>query len=170
VNKRCTILIIVVLAVLVLPAFGYAQSFQGGINTNVTVGSVINFTRVDNNPTTLNLTTATEIENGITVLNLSTFAIKSNVPWLVSAASATAFFSASGLYSSANMPASVLTLQVPTKTAVALSTTSKTLTSGTRGANTVSGNTFSTNITANPGFNYGPGSYSITINYTLTAQ
>jgi hypothetical protein len=68
------------------------------------------------------------------------------------------------------MPASVLSLHVPGQSAKALSTTNQTLTTGTRGTAAVTGNTFSLNLTATPGFSYGPGSYTIIINYTLTAQ
>jgi hypothetical protein len=44
------------------------------------------------------------------------------------------------------------------------------LKSGAIGNTSVSGNTFNMNLKATPGFTTGPGSYSITLVYTLTAQ
>jgi len=109
--------------------------------------------------------------SGYTVNNFNTVAIKSTAAWSLSVASATPYFSASGVSASSNMPASVIGLvksgQSPT---IQLSTTPQLLASGNRGNASQSGNTFMMNLTATPGYNYGAGIYSLTIAYTLTAQ
>jgi hypothetical protein len=147
-----------------------AQSFSADGVRTVSVSSVYELTKVDNASGSLNFTTVSQIADAVSITNLSTFSVKSNVPWVFSASSATANFLGVGVYASTNMPASVLSLQVPGQAARVLSTTNQTLTTGTRGTAAVAGNTFSLNLTATPGFSYGPGSYTISVNYTLTAQ
>jgi hypothetical protein len=44
------------------------------------------------------------------------------------------------------------------------------LKSGAIGNNSVSGNTFNMNLKATPGFTTGPGTYTLSLVYTLTAQ
>lgn len=149
---------------------GYTQSFSASNNETVSVGSVFVFSKADNTSNNVNFTTVSQIADGILINNLSTFSVKSNVPWVFSTSSATPNFTGSGTYASSNMPASVLSLVVPGQTSRTLSTSNQTLTTGTRGNTSIPGNTFSIDLTATPGFSYGPGSYSITINYTLTAQ
>jgi hypothetical protein len=147
----------------------FAQSFSATNMRTASIGSVYVFTKVDNTSNNLNFTTVAQIADAISITNFSTFSVKSNVPWVFSASSATANFLGVGVYASLNMPASVLSLVVPGQTSRALSTTNQTLTTGTRGNSSVTGNTFSLDLTAAPGFSYGPGSYSIEIKYTLTA-
>jgi hypothetical protein len=153
-----------------LAKVSYAQSFSGTSTGTASIGSVYTFSKLDNTSNNINFNTVSQIADGIPIQNFSTFSIKSNVPWVFSTSSATANFVGIGLYASTNMPASVLSLVVPGQTSRALSTTNQTLTTGTRGNTSTSGNTFSIDLTAAPGFSYGPGSYSIVINYTLTAQ
>jgi len=145
-------------------------SFSGTSDPNITVGTVLAMTMTAGTSYNINFTTASQIASGITVNNMNNFQVKSNMPWYLSVSAATPNFTGTGTYASANMPASVITVGVTGQTAVSLSTTNKTLIVGNRGSYTATGNSFSTNYTANPGFSYGPGNYSITINYTLTYQ
>jgi hypothetical protein len=117
----------------------------------------------------INFTTVNQLKNGITNSNVNTFYVKSNVAWNLSVKASTQYFSNAGTFSSANMPASILTIVSPNASKV-LSTTDQVFNSGTAGAATKAGNTFNMNIIANPGFNYGPGTYTLNIVYTLTAQ
>ena len=149
----------------------YCQySFSGTSESNVSISTVLGMTMTAGTSYNINFSTASQIASGITVSNMNNFQVKSNMPWYLSVAAATPYFTGTGTYSSNNMPASIISVGVTGQTAVILSTTNQTLLLGNRGSYTATGNTFSTNYTANPGFNYGPGNYSITINYTLTYQ
>ena len=51
-----------------------------------------------------------------------------------------------------------------------LTTTDQVLATGNRGNTSSAGNSFNMDLKANPGYNYGPGIYTLSIVYTLTAQ
>ena len=125
---------------------------------------------VTNSSTSATLSNA-QYSSGYTASNFNTISIKSNNNWALSVSSSTPFFSASGTYSSSNMPASVIGVAKSGQSSfVQLSSTAQQLASGNRGNTTASGNSFNMDFKANPGYNYGPGIYSLTIVYTLAAQ
>ncbi len=69
------------------------------------------------------------------------------------------------------MPASVLgVVKSGLSSYVQLSSTDQVLATGNRGNASTTGNSFNMDLKATPGYNYGPGIYSLAIVYTLTAQ
>jgi hypothetical protein len=107
----------------------------------------------------------TDYQNGLSNLNASSLQVKSNRPWAVSVASATANFSGPASPSPA-MPASVLGIRLNGGSSYgALSTTAQSLTSGARGTSS-----FSVDYNANPGFSYDAGTYTMSVVYTATQQ
>lgn len=150
----------------------YAQnySFQGVVYPTVTVRKVLNFTITSNASSAINFTSSSDFSDGISIPNFATVKIKSNVAWAFGVSTTTPFFSASGPYASTDMPSQVLAMRLSTQTQhQPLTTTSKILTTGTRGDDQAAGNFFNLSLHADPKYDYGPGIYSVTINYTLTA-
>lgn len=146
-------------------------SFNGTVNTTVTIPTVMSVQLIQNSSSTVNFSSATQYSNGLALNNFYTAEVQSNIPWVFSVAASTPFFSASGAEASTNMPCSVLAVKLSTQANFTnLATTNVTLASGTNGSKTVAGNTFNLDIKANPGYNYGAGIYSLVVNYTLTAQ
>jgi len=108
---------------------------------------------------------------GYTITNFNSFTIKSNQLWKLGVSAATPNFSASGTYASTDMPASVIgVVKSGQSTYIQLSSTDQVLATGNRGNTSTSGNSFNMDLKATPGYNYGPGIYSLAIVYTLTAQ
>lgn len=106
-----------------------------------------------------------DYQNGLTNTNASSLRVKSNRPWAVTVASATANFSGPAAPSPA-MPSTVLGVRLNGGSSfTALSTTEKSLTSGARGIEN-----FSIDYNANPGFAYDAGTYTISVVYTATQQ
>jgi hypothetical protein len=156
--------------ILLLPVHALAQySFNGNITSSVNIQNVMVLSVTSNAATVVTLNN-TQYSNGYTMANFNTFNIKSNVPWRLSVASATPYFSASGTYASTNMPASVIGVAKSGQPFVKLTTTPQLLASGNRGNSAKTGNSFNMDFQATPGYNYGPGIYTITLLYTLTAQ
>ena len=148
---------------------GNSQSFNGTISPSVNVQNVMSVTVVQN-IASINFSTFDQFNNGITVSNYTTLQIKSNADWTFSASTTTQYFSASGGSASPTMPASILQMAKSTSaTYYTLSTTPQQITSGIRGDLTQPTNIFNVNLKATPGYEYGPGTYSITIRYTVTA-
>jgi hypothetical protein len=159
---------IVCLSFMCLVARG--QSFNGTINPSVGVATVLNLNVVQN-ISSISFSTYDQFNNGVTVSNYSTLQLKTNVNWTFSASTTTQYFSASGSSASPNMPASILQMALSTNpTYYTLSTTPQQINAGTLGDLTTPGNIFNVNLKATPGYDYGPGTYSITITYTIAAQ
>jgi hypothetical protein len=149
---------------------GTGQSFNGTINPVVSIQSVMAVSITNNASPTINFTNA-QYATGYTISNFNTFNIKSNQPWRLSVSSATPNFSASGTYASNNMPASVIgVVKSGQSPFMPLSSTDQVMATGNRGTAGTTGNSFNMDLTANPGYNYGPGIYTLTIVYTLSAQ
>lgn len=126
---------------------------------------------VTNNASPAITFTNSQYTNGYTVSNFNSFTVKSNQPWTLSVSAATANFSASGTYASSNMPASVIgVVKSGQSPYLQLTTTGQVLATGNRGNTSTTGNSFNMDFKANPGYNYGPGIYTLSIVYTLTAQ
>jgi hypothetical protein len=146
-------------------------SFKGTITPLVTVQTVLSLELTHNVSGTMDFNSTPQYSDGISIPNFITVKIKSNKTWAFGVATTTANFNASGLYSSPNMPSQVLSMRQSSQTQDhSLSTTTKIIATGGAGNAAKSGNTFDVNMKANPKYDYGPGIYTITINYTLTAQ
>lgn len=122
---------------------------------------------------TSNITFSTPDQYGAeyVINNFNSIRIKSNQAWNLSLAATSSVFTASGSFASSNMPASVCRIGVTGRSStLTLSTTSQLLSTGSRGNDALSGNTFDITLRVNPGYNYGAGIYTIGIVYTLTAK
>lgn len=145
-------------------------SYSDEIVATVTIQSSLSLSITNNSGTSFTINNSTA-STGYSVSNFNTVAVKSNTNWSLYVSAATPYFSASGSNSSSNMPASVITIgKTGQSTGISLSTTPQLLASGNRGLPSISGNTFNLSFLANPGYNYGPGIYNLTISYTLTPQ
>ncbi|MEJ7740675.1 MAG: hypothetical protein WKF97_24935 [Chitinophagaceae bacterium] len=154
------------------PVLGRAQkSLSGAINPSLVIQSIVAFDLTSNSSPTVTFTNGADYTNDYTVSNFNTISVKSNLPWNLYISSATANFSNSGVNSTPVTPASILQYAVEGKNnKVVLSTTSQLLNSGSPGNNSAPGNRFTISFTAKPGYNYGPGTYTISTVYTITAQ
>jgi len=148
---------------------GAQFSFSGIRNSNVTVQSVMALNIVPSNYT-INYNTIDQIENGITT-TLNTIQVKSNNLWRLTIAANNPFFTASGRDATSNMPVSILEFGIQGQTGtIRLSASNQTLASGGRGDFNKAGNSFTLTLKTGSAFDYGPGSYSVSVTYTLTAQ
>jgi len=142
-------------------------------NAQTTATATQTVTLILKNCISINLTSATgnnfafentdNYANGVTNNNASAFEVKSNRPWAVTVATATATFS--GPAASA-MPSTVLGVRINGATNfAALSTTAAPVTNGGRGIAS-----FNVDYKANPGYTYDAGTYTINVVYTATQQ
>jgi hypothetical protein len=167
--KKTSIYTILLLCFVSIKGIGQ-YAFSGTVSSAVSIQPVMAFTVTNNTAPAITFTNA-QYSTGYTVSNMNTFSIKSNQPWQINVSAATANFSASGTYASASMPASVIgVVKSGQSPYVRLSSTDQVLATGNRGNAATSGNTFNMDLNANPGYNYGPGIYTITVVYTLTVQ
>ena len=135
----------------------------------ITANEILDLTMTSNNALNFVFNNTSDYDNGITLAEATTFAVKSNKLWQVKVKSSTANFSGGD----GNMPASVLSLGKHTSgttTYTALSNSDNVLATGNRGASAVSGNTFTVDYKANPGYAYTPASYTVDVVYTISAQ
>jgi len=115
--------------------------------------------------------TPEEYDNESVITNFNTIKIKSNQPWNLNITSTSSTFTASGTFSTPNMPASLCKIGVTGQSStLSLSTTSQLLSTGSRGNEASTGNTFNITLKINPGYTYGAGIYNLGIVYTLTAK
>ena len=167
--KKTSLYILSLLCLVSIKGIGQ-PSFNGTISPAISIQSVMALSITNNASPALTFTN-TQYSNGYTISNFNTFDIKSNQPWKLSVSAATASFSASGTNASSDMPASVIgVVKSGQSPYVQLTTTDQVLATGNRGNTSTAGNSFNMDFNANPGYNYGPGIYSLTIVYTLTAQ
>jgi hypothetical protein len=161
---------IIIISIVLSFAASAQYSFNGVITQNVSVPALLEVSVIPNTSYNITFGSIDQFLNGVIIPNMNTFHIKSNMPWKLSVNSTTPFFTANGVYASSNMPSTLLKIGLEgNNTPLSLSTTPQTLKNGTRGNYTALGNIFSMYLQANPSFDYGPGQYTITINYTLTA-
>ncbi|HEX6427289.1 MAG TPA: hypothetical protein VF008_06365 [Niastella sp.] len=145
-------------------------SFNGTISSAVSIQSVMEFTITNNASPALTFSNA-QYGTGYTISNFNSFNIKSNQLWRLGVSAATPNFSASGTYASTNMPASVIgVVKSGQSPYIQLSSTDQAFATGNRGNASISGNSFNMDLKATPGYNYGPGIYTLSIVYTLTPQ
>jgi len=155
-----------------LPLMSHAQSsFNGSINPSASVQKVITFTLQSNSTPTIIFANGSDYVTGYAISNFNTIRVKSNSLWNLYISSFTAYFTNSGVYSTPNTPASILSYGVEGKSArVALTSTARLLNAGLNGSDFAPGNTFNISFAANTGYSYGPGTYTIATVYTITAQ
>lgn len=144
----------------------YAYTGYGSGNFSIAAMQDISITNLAG---AINLGAPDEYLNGKVITNFATIYVKSNVNWQLSVNAQAANFSAMSTGASSNMPSTVLGIRITGTTQfLNLTTGSQSLKTGVRGSNTVNGNTLNTDVRFAPGFNYGGGSYSIVVRYTLT--
>jgi hypothetical protein len=105
----------------------------------------------------------TDYDNGVEVLNANTINYKTNKAWKVSVKALSADFTGG---TSTTMPANVIKVRKNGAASyIAVSGVDQDLTSGSRGASN-----FNIDYKATPGYNYEAGTYSVTMQYTITNQ
>jgi hypothetical protein len=105
----------------------------------------------------------TDYDNGIEVLNANTLNYKTNKAWKVSVKALSPNFTGGGATA---MPANVIKVRKNgTQSYVPVSGTDQDLTTGARGDSN-----FNIDYKANPGYSYEAGTYSVTLQYTITNQ
>lgn len=146
-------------------------SFNGSVTATATVQTVVAMSITNNSSTSITLSSPSQYTGAYLISHFNSFVIKGNIPWAVSVASSTPYFTNSGVYSSLNMPASIIQLNITSSSSIlTLSSTAQTLSSGSTGNGSQTGNSFDMDFSVNPGYDYGPGIYSLTMIYTLSAQ
>jgi hypothetical protein len=137
--------------------------------TSVMVNKISSITITGSN--TLSITNVADYTGSYIQNSYWTVQVKANSSWKVVITSSAATWSNSGTSSTAGMPSSVLSYKKNGDlTWIPLSnTTTASVATGTKGDETVAGNTFTVDLKASPGYIYGPGVYSITIVFTSTA-
>ncbi|MDB5230021.1 MAG: hypothetical protein JWN76_826 [Chitinophagaceae bacterium] len=144
-----------------------AQSFSGTITPDVTIPAFTNVIISSTTSATVPFSTTNDYLNGITVLNFNSFQVRCNKSWQFTIQTTTANFTGG----TSTIPASIVGVRLNGGNSFyPLSTTVLILKSGTLGDVTATGHSFSIDVSANPGFNYNGGTYSIGLQYTLTAQ
>lgn len=105
-----------------------------------------------------------DYDNGIEVLNANTLNYKTNKAWKVSVKALSANFS--GGTGQTTMPSDVIKVRKNGSASyVAVSGTDQDLTTGARG-----NSNFNIDYKATPGYGYEAGTYSVTLQYTITNQ
>ncbi len=159
---------ILTLTVILLAGFtaANAQSTSAASQTvTLTLANAINISITSATGTNFTFDDVNKYQNGLTNLNATTVQIKSNRPWTATVKTASASFS--GPANAPAMPSTVLGVrQSGTGSAYGyLSTNALTYGTGERGVSS-----FSLDYTANPGFAYDAGTYTISVVYTATQQ
>lgn len=140
-------------------------------NITLTVQTILSVSLVQNQSATLNFNSSAAYANGIAVNNFHTSQIRSNIPWLMSVASASAFFTPGSAGASTNMPCNIVGVRVNGgSNYIQLATTPATLRTGSAGNVTSGNNTTNYDVRFTPGWNYNPGIYNLSITYTVTNQ
>lgn len=147
---------------------------EGGVkvannNARLILDEVLNLNIVSDDLNDFVFDEVDEFDNGITQLAATTFAVDASVAWKVNfSADNDAFQTSSG----AEMPLSVMSLAKSGESLQELTSNASdnVLTTGSRGNDLTEGNTFSVDYKANPGYEYEPGTYSVGIVFTISAQ
>lgn len=140
-------------------------------NISLSVQSILGFSLVQNQPTTVNFNSSSEYVNGVTVSSFHSSQVRSNTPWVLSVAAASAFLTPGSAGASTNMPCSVVGIRPSGASGFTqLSTSPATLRTGTAGDVNVGTNTTNYDMSFAPGWNYNPGIYNLSITYTVSSQ
>ena len=160
--------IIILLSLTTIKVFG--QSFTGSSSGTITISTVQNETLSPGASVSATMSGVTTLASGTTLTNCATFAIKSNILWLLQFNATSTYFTPSGS-GSTTMPCGIIGIRLNGgSTFKTVTTSAQTLTIGNRGNASLSGNTVSIDMNLNPGFSYKGDVYTISILYTLTHQ
>jgi hypothetical protein len=153
--------------ILLCSAKSFGQNAAHG--TSVMVNKISSITITGSN--TLTFSNVADYSGSYIQNSYWTVQVKANSNWKVVITSSAATWSNSGASSTAGMSSAILSYKKNGDlTWIPLSNTTTTaVATGTIGDETVAGNTFTVDLKAAPGFDYGPGVYSITIVFTSTA-
>ena len=168
----------VIIAGIALLGFATAQAqTDGGVRTATQTATVVLEQVLDIAITTDNLTAFTfnevsEYDNGITQTGATTFEVNASVPWNIHFAADADEFAVTSGSSSTTMPLSVFSIGKTGGSLQTLTNAASTnpLNSGARGDDETTGNTFTVDYKANPGYDYDPATYEVGITYTISAQ
>lgn len=145
--------------------------FNKSFNIALLVQPVLNISLVQNASTSVSFTTSGQYTGGATYPDFTTHNVKSNLPWMVSAASQSAYFTPASSGADNNMPCSVISIKPSTaSTFTPLSVSNKVVKTGNAGNSSASGNSYNVDVQINPGYTYNAGIYNLGLTYTLTAQ
>ena len=158
----------------VLFAFGVNAQSDGGVRVanqtaTIILDEVLNLAITTDELTDFVFNEVSEYDNGITQSGATTFAVDASVPWKVNFAADNAAFQSS---TDTEMPLSVFSIGKTGDDLQTLTDASSVdpLATGARGDNATNGNTFTVDYKANPGYSYDPGTYTIGVVYTISAQ
>jgi len=128
----------------------------------ITIKNVLDMSLSSTATRTFSFDNVTDYTNGVEVLNANTINYKTNKAWMVSVKALSTNFT--GGAGTTPMPSSVINVRKNGDASyVPVSSVDQTLTSGTRGASN-----FNIDYKAAPGYNYEAGTYSVTLQYTIT--
>lgn len=140
-------------------------------NINLTVSSIVDMSLTQNSSPTVNFGNSAAYVNGVSINTFHSMQIKSNLLWQVSVAANSPYFSSGSAGASANMPCSIMKIKAnDASTYLPLSTTATTIKTGGRGDASALGNSPTFDVNFNPGYDYNPGVYNLSLTYTLTSQ
>lgn len=141
-----------------------AQSFTASHNASVQVNKLSNINITSTN--SVNVPNSVDYLTGTTVSNFWTVQVDANSTWIVTINAQTATFSPDNV-----VPIGILSYRKNGAVNwVALTTTPTQVASGNKGPNTTSGNNFGIDLRVIPTLDYAPGTYSLNIVFTSTAQ
>lgn len=140
-------------------------------NINVTVQSAMGMSLTQGQPTTISFNNTAAYQTGVTIIDFHSLQVASNMLWQVSVAASSPYFSSGSAGASANMPCSIMKIKASdVSTYLPLSTSATTIKTGSRGDATALGNSPTFDVNFNPGYDYNPGVYNLSLTYTLTSQ
>ena len=165
---------LIIASVAALFAFGANAQVDGGVRTasqtaTIILDEVLNIAISSDELTDFVFNEVSEYDNGITQSGATTFAVDASVPWKINFAAESANFQSS---SATTMPLSVFSIGKTGSDLQALTDVSSVdpLATGARGDQALTGNTFTVDYKANPGYSYDPATYTVGIVYTISAQ
>jgi len=162
--KKLLLVVIVILST----QYGFSQSFTGSTSGTITISSLQNLSVTTGSSIATTISGTSGLASGTILTNCTTFAIKSNILWLLEFNATSSYFTPSGS-GSTTMPCSIIGLRVNGGSTFTYASTSvQSLKTGNRGNTSLSGNTFNIDMYLNPGFSYKGDVYTISILYTLT--
>jgi hypothetical protein len=140
-------------------------------SANVVVNSFMSFDINTNGFLEFKFNNNQQLLDGITLNNKFSVNVASNKNWTLNVSSLTSNFLAIGPDASMQMPPSILTIKKSNSTTyIPISNSPGMITLGYRGNKTASGNQFTMDIKATPGFDFNGGAYMIVLIFTMSPQ
>jgi hypothetical protein len=162
-----SILTTIVLTILGFGAYAQALSTTASHNVKITAASVLDVKLTSEADVTFNFATVANYEDGIEQTDAAELKVQSNKPWSLAVEALTANFNADDDDNDSEVAASALEIRKSGGTYAALSTTQGTVATGSRGANSVTGNTFKIDYRLDPGF-IAADNYSLGVRFTVS--